>query len=130
MKSYIVKKGDTLYGISNQFGVSVNDIVRLNNISNPSNISVGSVIKIPEESGSNENTINYIVKRGDTLYSIAKNYNSNVDAIKKINNMKSEMLYVGEELLVPIFSSEQVTLPMYKNYTVKKGDTIFMGNNE
>ena len=45
-ETYTVKRGDTLYGISNQFGVSAVDIANLNNLKD-STIQVGQVLKIP-----------------------------------------------------------------------------------
>ena len=72
-ETYTVKAGDTLYGISNQFGVSVTELAELNGIKG-SNLSIGTVLKIPNKSGTNpSNMFMYTVKRGDTLYSIAKN---------------------------------------------------------
>ena len=126
IKTYVVKRGDTLYGISNQFGVSVNDIIKVNNIEDPSNIKISTLLKIPEELGTNPTTIiKYTVKKGDTLYSIAKNYNINIDVIKKENNLKSDSLSIGQILNIPQFIEEEVTLPNYINYTVKTGDTLY-----
>lgn len=44
---YIVKRGNTLTGISRKFGVSIDSIVRLNDIANPNLIYVGQVLRIP-----------------------------------------------------------------------------------
>ena len=63
MQTYIVQKGDTLYGISRQFGVSVNDIKLQNNLVNDT-IVVGSSLIIPT-AGS---TVLYTVKKGDTIF--------------------------------------------------------------
>ena len=76
MQTYIVQRGDTLYGISRQFGVSINSIKQANNILS-NFISPGQVLKIPTE----ETSIIYIVKKGDSLYSIAKKYNTTVDEL-------------------------------------------------
>ena len=56
MENYIVKAGDTLYGISNQFGVSVTELAELNGIKG-SNLSIGQVLKIPSSSGTNPNNM-------------------------------------------------------------------------
>jgi len=63
MQTYIVQKGDTLYGISRQFGVSVNDIKLQNNLVN-NTITVGSSLIIPT-AGS---TVLYTVKSGDKVF--------------------------------------------------------------
>lgn len=44
----------------------------------------------------------YIVKSGDTLYSIARKYNTTVDAIKVANNLTSNVLSIGKELIIPV----------------------------
>ena len=93
---YVVKKGDTLYGISKMYNVSVDDIKKYNGLTS-NDLSVGKVLKIP-------NTINvydsYTVKRGDTLYSIAKKYNITVDRLRQLNNLSSNNLSIGEKLII------------------------------
>ena len=90
-------KGDTLYGIANKFGVSVNDLKSLNNLSS-NTLSIGQVLKIPDSSN---NKLTYTVKSGDTLYSIARTYNTTVDKIKELNNLKSNTLSIGQTLILP-----------------------------
>ncbi len=71
---YIVKRGDTLYGISNLYGVSVSDLKKVNNLSS-NTINIGDSLLIPSNSGSNPNgEVKYTVKKGDSLYSIARVY--------------------------------------------------------
>ncbi len=122
--TYTVKAGDTLYGISNQYGVSVNDLININNITG-TNIKVGQILKIPNNDGTNPDSMfTYTVKKGDSLYSIAKRYDTTVDEIKKLNSLKSNNLSIGQKLNIPETYSE-ITLPNYTNYTVKKGDTLY-----
>ncbi len=126
-QTYTVKAGDTLYGISNQFGVSVNELATLNNVS-AKNLRIGSVLKIPSKSGTNpDNVFIYTVQKGDTLYSIAKRYNTTVQNISSLNNLSGINLSIGQELKIPESydnSSNQV-LPSFINYIVKKGDTLY-----
>ena len=76
--TYTVKPGDTLYGISNQFGVSVTELAEFNGIKG-SNLPIGTILKIPSKLGSNPNNMfMYTVKPGDTLYKIATKYNTTV----------------------------------------------------
>ena len=91
---YIVKSGDSLYKIANQYGVSVNEIKNYNNL-NSNLLSIGQSLLIPTASN-----ITYIVKSGDNLYSIANNFNTTVDEIKRKNNLSSNLLSVGQILLV------------------------------
>lgn len=127
MQTYTVKKGDTLYGISNQFGVSVVDLKNLNNLKD-NNLKIGQVLKISQNSGTNPNsTINYIVKKGDSLYAIARVYKTTVQEIQKLNNLKSNALSIGQELKIPenYVNDASANLPTYINYTVKKGDSLY-----
>ena len=93
---YIVKPGDSLYSIARTYGISVNDIMSLNNL-NSSLLNIGQTLKIPI---SEEEVINYTVKSGDTLYSIARKYNTTVDDIKQKNNLKSNTLSIGQTLII------------------------------
>lgn len=114
--TYTVKKGDTLYSIAQAFNLSVDDLKKANNLT--SNVlSIGQVLTIPSV---NDNYLTYTVKKGDTLFSIARNYNVSVNDLMSINNLSSSILSIGQTLVIPTTSSDN-----YKSYTVKKGDTLF-----
>lgn len=118
--TYTVKRGDTLYSIAQAFNISVDELKKANNLT--SNVlSIGQVLTIPK---TNEKYITYTIKKGDTLYSIARNYNISVNELMRINNLSTSILTVGQTLVIPLNNTEQ------KTYTVINGDTIFMGNNE
>ncbi len=124
-QTYTVKRGDTLYGISNQYGVSVIDLINLNNIKN-NVIQVGQVLMIPIVSGTNPSgTFIYTVKSGDTLYNLSKRYETTVDQIVKLNNLKTTSLSIGQKLTIPETGESVVSLPNYTNYVVQKGDTLY-----
>lgn len=126
-QTYIVKSGDTLYGISNQFGVSVTELAELNNIQG-SFLQVGKELIIPSNEGTNPNNMfMYTVSSGDTLYSIARKYGISVDEIKKLNYFKNDNLVVGQVIRIPemYFDMDNTLLPNYTTYTVKKGDTLY-----
>lgn len=113
---YVVKKGDTLYGIANKYNVSVDNLKSYNNLSTDS-LSIGQIIKIPDNKvNSNE----YVVKSGDSLYSISRKYGVSVDELMSVNNLKSTVLSVGQVLKIP--NSGKVTNVIY---TVKKGDSLW-----
>ncbi len=108
--THTVKKGETLWKIANQYKVSTNQIMSLNKMSN-STIYVGQKLIIKQttnvNSSSNNSTVTtttttvnktYVVKSGDTLWSISRNYKVNVNDIIKWNNLKSTTLYVGQKL--------------------------------
>lgn len=97
--TYTVSKGDTLYGIANKFKVSVDNLKAFNNLTT-NTLSIGQVLKIPVTSDTN-NKITYTVKSGDTLYNIARTYNTTVDKIKSLNNLTSNTLSIGQTLILP-----------------------------
>lgn len=72
------------------------DLKKENNLTN-NNLSVGQVLKIP----STNNYQTYTVKSGDSLYSIARQYNTTVSDIQALNNLKSTALSVGQKLIIP-----------------------------
>ena len=98
---YVVSAGDTLWAIARKFNVSVDDIKSLNNLSSNS-LSIGMILKIPLYSNKqNEETNVYVVKSGDSLWSIARMFNTTVDEIKSLNSLKSNVLRIGQRLVVP-----------------------------
>ena len=121
---YIVKRGDTLYSISNKYNISVDELKRINNLID-NNLSIGQIIKL--KSTDNNNPI-YVVQKGDTLYSIARNNNVSIDDLIRINNLNNPNLYIGQELYIP--SKEESSTSEYEIYTVKKGDSLWKISKE
>lgn len=95
--TYTVVKGDSLYKIANKFGVTVDNLKEINNLTS-NTLSIGQVLKIPTSS---DNKLTYTVKSGDTLYSIARTYNTSVSEIKNLNNLTSNTLSIGQTLILP-----------------------------
>lgn len=123
--TYTVKSGDTLYGISNQFGISAIDLYNYNNLTT-TNILPGQVLKIPSNSGTNPGGLfTYTVVKGDSLYNIARRYETTVDEIMKLNHLTSINLSIGQKLQIPETGEEVTVPPSYESYTVKKGDTLY-----
>lgn len=96
--TYVVQKGDSLYKIARKFNISTNDIIKSNNLISTSLI-IGQVLTIPSSS-STKNEIIYTVKSGDSLYKIAKAFNTTVNNIINDNNLKSNLLSIGQTLII------------------------------
>ena len=129
---YTVKKGDTLWGISNQYGVNVSDLAKINNVT-ADTLKVGMVLSIPSVGGNNpDNMFMYTVKKGDSLWSISKIYSTSVEEIKRINNLTSNTLYIGQVLRIPEMytKEENMIVPSYINYKVVSGDTLYSISRE
>lgn len=120
--TYIVKKGDSLYSIANKYNTTIDELKRINNLT--SNIlSIGQILKLPSDKANNveneENTISYTVQKGDSLYSIARKYDTTIDRIKDLNNLTTNLLSIGQVLLIPTDTNLETT------YTVQKGDSLY-----
>src|SRR5699024_3036580 len=118
--TYTVKSGDTLSHIAVKYGTSVSDLKKLNNLKSDL-IYVGQKLKVNGSSSSSKPTTpapstgsTYTVKSGDTLTHIARQYKTSVSELKKLNHLKSDLIYVGQK---PKPSTAA-------NYTVKGGDTL------
>lgn len=113
---YIVKKGDSLYSISKQYATTVDELKKINNLKT-NNLSIGQILKIPSIQSTDINQT-YIVQSGDSLYKISKDFNTTVDEIKKLNNLSSNLLQIGQILKIPVSADTNT-------YTVKKGDSLY-----
>ena len=125
--TYTVKSGDSLWSIANRFGTTVAVLKELNNL-NTNELSVGQVLKLPESTSSSESGITsntYTVKSGDSLWSIARKYNTTVSEIQKLNQLSSTLLPVGQVLKLPGSTSSSESGVTSNTYTVKSGDSLW-----
>ena len=99
---YTIKRGDTLWGISRRYGVSVKNIVSWNNIQNPYLIYPGQrLILYGNYSSSNSGNVYYTVQRGDTLWRIARRYRTCPIRIARINGIRNpNLIYPGQILKI------------------------------
>jgi membrane-bound lytic murein transglycosylase D len=119
-----VKAGETLSSIAEKYNITVSDLTSLNNINKKKPISAGSVLKVArpraeQTKPKEEKLITYSVRQGDSLFSLAKKFDTTAQKIKEINKLKADSVQVGQTLKIaagPLFG-----LDIYK---VKNGDTI------
>ena len=120
---YIVKKGDSLWSIAKKYGLSVDELKRINNL-NDNLLNIGQILKITDDYMINNDI--YIVKKGDSLYSIAGKYDVSVDDLKKYNNLDSNIINIGQELYIPKGQIiEDNVSTNFETYTVVLGDTLY-----
>lgn len=105
---YVVQPGDTLFSLSRRYGVSVWDIATYNNIYNVNLIYVGQVILIPSagstpgQPGDPTGATAYVIKAGDTLYSIARRNGLTVERLAAFNNIVNpNLIYAGQTIHIP-----------------------------
>ncbi|MED3634590.1 phage tail tip lysozyme [Bacillus thuringiensis] len=105
VQEYKVKKGDSLWDISQKYHVSVDDIKKVNPGIDEKNLPVGKELKIPNTGGSANippQMQTYEVKKGDTLYKLHQRFNVSVDDIKKVNpGIDEKNLPVGKIINIP-----------------------------
>ena len=120
-EAYTVKKGDNLWTIARRFNVSLNELYAANGLDTTSILSIGQQLQIPVEGSTatvtapspdtyqptsfNQGSTEYMVKRGDSLSKIANQFDTSVRAIKAANGLSSDLIRVGDKLVVPVSSS-------------------------
>ena len=119
--SYVVKSGDTLWSIAKNLGVSVNELKEVNQLTS-NLLKVGQVLMIP---GTWQDNVEYIVKSGDTLYSISKKYNVSMSEIKRLNSLSSDTLSIGQVLLLSEKDKGEEPFVPEGSYMVQKGDSLY-----
>ncbi len=130
---YTVERGDSLWSIARRFGVTVQEIRDANDLVSDT-LSVGQSLIIPglsadedlEDDNNNETTPStYTVQSGDSLWSIANKFGVTVNDLKDANNLTSNLLSIGQVLIIPSSSTNNPTNPSYTTYTVQRGDSLW-----
>jgi len=122
-----VRRGETLSTIARRHRTSVNSIVRANNLRSRHRIRVGQRLKVPQRGGSSPTpaattagkSVNYTVRRGDSLWRLASRHGTTVDRIKADNGLRGARLAIGQKLRIKTGNRAGS-----RSYTVRRGDTI------
>ncbi len=139
---YTVKAGDSLWKIAMGNDLTVSHLKQMNNLTT-NTIYVGQQLRIKEgqtnsqasqsnsqTNQSSQNAGTYTVKAGDTLWGIANDHDTTVNALKQNNHLSSDTIYVGQVLSLgqtALTGSHSPTQSSTSNstYTVKSGDTLW-----
>jgi membrane-bound lytic murein transglycosylase D len=107
LRSYTVKQGDTVSDLALKFGTNTGEIKKVNGLNNPHDIKRGQKLKIPTRGGNggkantNGGWITYVVKKGDTLWDIAKAFGVLMEKLIQWNNLvKPSRLRVGDRIRI------------------------------
>lgn len=113
--TYVVQRGDTLYRIALNHGLTTEQLARANNIVNPDVIYAGQTLVIPDgrltdEESNPESEVEavqntpttYVIQRGDTLFRIASNFGLSTQVLAQANGISNpSFIYAGQVLTIP-----------------------------
>lgn len=135
-EQYIIKRGDTLARISKKFHASIQELRDANQLRG-NTLRPGEALLIPAGARTNKAqsvstatsgsaatlTESYTVKRGDTLYSIARETGVPVDKIKRLNHLRGSRLQIGQNLVLPEARTEQEISGWEERVVTSSGET-------
>ncbi len=102
-REYVVREGDTLWGLSREYHVDLETFLLMNNLDEDTLLTIGKTLKIPVSTCT--------VKKGDTIFSLADRYQVSVEDLMMANhNIDPEQLAVGEVLIIPVRENETVAM--------------------
>jgi len=115
LKTYEVRPGDSLGRVAQRYGVSVHELMELNQLENPNRIRVGQKILLPAHAREREpvsqppvtpratpqGAVEYRVMPGDSLSRIAQRYGVKVAEIMEANGLGSDRIRAGQKLIIP-----------------------------
>lgn len=148
--TYTVQSGDSVWGISNKFGITMDQLIQWNNIQN-NFIYPGQklTIKGSQENGSSTNNsgnntnssgnagtsnggqttgAKYTVQSGDSVWKISNDHGITMAQLIEWNNIKNNFVYPGQQVIVKKGSSQstnQQSVTGSKTYTVKSGESVW-----
>jgi membrane-bound lytic murein transglycosylase D len=130
-----VRSGENLSSIAQRYRTSVKKIMRANNLRKSHHIVAGKRLKIPTGKGAvaaygsprggKPKAASHVVRRGDSLWNVAKRYDTTTASIQKLNKLPGTHLYVGQVLKVGDTSHTAAKNQSARTYRVQKGDTPF-----
>lgn len=132
-----VRSGESLSTIARRYRTSISRIARANNIRKRNYIVAGTVLKIPGKRTAiprstgykrppGDQAFKYNVKRGDSLWILAKRYGTTTKNIIALNNLPNTKLHIRQVLKIPGRNYERPGKSGFKTYSVKRGDSPFI----
>ncbi|NAA67465.1 LysM peptidoglycan-binding domain-containing protein [Enterococcus durans] len=141
---YTVKSGDSVWSVSNKYGISMNQLIQWNNIKNNfiypgqqlvvSNGSSSSSATPNQTTTNNTNTntgattntgSTYTVKAGESVWSVANKNGISMDQLIQWNNIKNNFIYPGQQVIVKKGTTQSAPTTGQKTYTVKAGESVW-----
>ncbi|MBE9580956.1 MAG: LysM peptidoglycan-binding domain-containing protein [Proteobacteria bacterium] len=133
-----VRRGETLSHLARRYRTSVRAIMQANNLRSQNYLRVGQKLKIPTRSkgrtyaiasqaarADTTKPLRHRVKRGDSLWLLARAYRTNIQEIIRLNNLKSTRLHIGQTLIIRKGTNVGKTQEDTNSYLVKRGDSPY-----
>jgi membrane-bound lytic murein transglycosylase D len=131
-----VRSGESLSKIARKYRTNVGSIMRANNLRRSNFIVAGKLLKIPQRGyiykrpqqirPKNGQAVTHIVKQGDSLWIIAKQYGTTTKRIQQLNNLATTDLYKGQVLKIFVSKKNHPDKKALNSYEVKAGDSPFL----
>ena len=132
-----VRHGETLSVIARKYRTSVRSIMRANNLRRSNYIVAGKRLKIPQrgyrkpsvrkfQRPTNGHAVIHIVRKGDSLYTIARKYGTTTKKIQELNNLATTMLIKGQTLTIFPRKNDPPAVNGLTTYEVRPGDSPFL----
>jgi stage II sporulation protein D len=126
--SYTVRSGDNLSTIASRYGTTVTQLRQLNNLRTDV-LQIGQVLQISgtttgATTGTNTQVTTYTVKSGENLSTIASRYGTTVTQLRQLNNLRTDVLQIGQVLQISGTTTTSGTNTQVTTYTVKSGDNL------
>jgi membrane-bound lytic murein transglycosylase D len=136
-----VRKGETLQTISQKYGTDAKSILLANNMRRPAPLAAGTILRVPiacppersptlpepKAATAKRETIEHVVRQGDSLYNLAKRYGTTTEGIQRQNRVTASSLAIGQVLkITPAAAPAKSEAPRAKPavYAVRNGDTV------
>ena len=122
---YTIIPGDSLFGLARRFNTTIEAIITVNPGIDPQNLQIGQQICIPvPTAGQCPGGFLYVIKAGDTFYSIARRFGTVVPALIAANpGINPDRLVIGQSICVP--APGPAPCPGGRFYTIVAGDTLY-----
>ena len=132
-----VRNGQTLSIIARKYRTSVRSIMRANNLRRSNYIVAGKRLKIPQRGymqsrprtvpkPRNGQAVNHIVRKGDSLFTIAKQYGTTTKKIQELNNLTTTTLHIRQILIISPGKIKPPVVNGLATYEVRPGDSPFL----
>jgi LysM repeat protein len=130
----VAVRGDSYWLIAKRFNISLEDLLNANGATKTDILRIGQEVQIPVRKSVSVSFTNHVVRRGETLSSIAREYSTSVAELRGANELPDDQLRVGQQIVIPVgnavtvgsLATSQKSAAGHETceYVVRRGDTL------